>query len=121
MYLGKFGQNGSEDNAQKLFWTFQSAGVTLKIRSRSPKSNLLFPSSQQCVYASLVEIHPLAQKISHGKEADEIRTKINIYPHPSGWGDINIHTVTAFYIPFSVYSLITSLEPFILALVGYLV
>ena len=26
-----------------LFWTFQSAGVTLKIRSTSPKSNQLFP------------------------------------------------------------------------------
>ena len=26
-----------------IFWTFQSAAVTLKIRSRSPKFNQLFP------------------------------------------------------------------------------
>ena len=36
--------------------------VTLKIRSRSPKSNQLFPPSQQCIYPSFVKIHPLVQK-----------------------------------------------------------
>ena len=30
----------------------KSAGVTLKIRSTSLKSNQLFPSAQQCIYAS---------------------------------------------------------------------
>ena len=39
--------------------------MTLEIRSRSPKCNQLFPSSQQCTYASLVKIHPLAQKTTH--------------------------------------------------------
>ena len=44
---------------------FQSAGMTLKIRSRSPKSNLLFPFSQQYIFASLVKIRLLVQKITH--------------------------------------------------------
>ena len=46
-------------------WTFQRAGVTLKIRSRSPKSYMyqLFTTSQQCIYASLIKIHPLVKKI----------------------------------------------------------
>ena len=39
--------------------------MTLKIRSMSPKSNQLVPPSQQCIYASLVKIHPLVQKITH--------------------------------------------------------
>ena len=47
------------------FWTFQSAPVTKKIRSRSQKSNQFFPSSQQCIYPSLVKIHQLVQKIMH--------------------------------------------------------
>ena len=38
----------------------------LKNRSRSPKSNQLFHSSQYCMYASLVKIHPLVQTITHG-------------------------------------------------------
>ena len=50
---------------ETLFWTFQSASVTLKIRSRSPKSDLLFPFPQQCIYASLVKIHLLVQKTTH--------------------------------------------------------
>ena len=40
--------------------------MTLKIRSRSPKYDLLFYSSQQCIYASLVQIHPLIQRIMQG-------------------------------------------------------
>ena len=48
--------------------------VTLKMRSRSPKSNQLFPPSQPCIYASLVKIHPLVQKISRKKEATRTRT-----------------------------------------------
>ena len=49
-----------------FFWSkfdIQSAGVSLKIRSRSPKSNDFFPMSQWCFYASLVEIHQLGQEI----------------------------------------------------------
>ena len=65
----KFGENpstSSKDNAQKpYFGHFQSAAVTLKIWSRSPNFNQLFPFSQQCIYASLVKIHPLVQKITH--------------------------------------------------------
>ena len=55
-------------SSEKADFTFFKDGdlkneVTLKIRSRSPKSNQLFPSSQQSIYASLVKIHPLIQKI----------------------------------------------------------
>ena len=39
--------------------------VTLNSRSSSPKSNQLFPSSQQCTYAGFVKIHLLVQKITH--------------------------------------------------------
>ena len=44
-------------------WHFK-VPVTLKIRSRSPKSSQSLPSSQQCMYASLVKIHQLVQKIT---------------------------------------------------------
>ena len=40
--------------------------VFMKIRSMSPKSNQLFPPSQQCSHASLLIILPLVQKITHG-------------------------------------------------------
>ena len=58
----------------------QSTSVTLKIRSRFPKSNQLLPSSKKCIYASLVKVHQLVQEIMHRKEADadEIHTKNNI-------------------------------------------
>ena len=52
--------------AEKLFWSkldIQSAGVTLKMRSRSPKSNHVFFMSEWCFYVSLVKIHQLVQKI----------------------------------------------------------
>ena len=66
-----FGQNpsfGSRDRVQtSFFWLkfdIQSAGVTLKMRSRSPKSKIFFfPMSQWCFYASLVKIHQLVQEI----------------------------------------------------------
>ena len=48
--------------------------VTLKMRSRSPKSNQLSPPSQPCICASLVKIHPLVQKISRRKEATRTPT-----------------------------------------------
>ena len=41
----------------------QSAGVTLKMRSRSPKSNHFFPMPQWCFCANLVKIHPSVQEI----------------------------------------------------------
>ena len=41
----------------------ESALVTLNIRSRSSKPNQLFSVSKQCIYAGLVEIHPLVHKI----------------------------------------------------------
>ena len=108
--------------------------VAFKIRSRTPKSNQIFPPSQQCIYASLVKIYPLVQKImhrnpilhiskclyhlenklkvnkilsilsalstmchllvqkiTHGREATQMRmgsAPNNIYPPPFGWGDI---------------------------------
>ena len=40
----------------------QSDVVTLNIRSRSSKSNQFFSVPIQCIYASLVEIHPVVQK-----------------------------------------------------------
>ena len=49
--------------------------VTLKMRSRSPKSNQLFPPSQPCIFASLVKIHLLVQKISRRKEATRTPTR----------------------------------------------
>ena len=55
--------------------------VTLKMRPRSPKSNQLFPISQPRIYASLVKIHPLVQKISRRKEATRTRTRT---PTPTG-------------------------------------
>ena len=77
----------------KPYDTFHSAGMTLKIRSRSPKPNQLFLPSQQCIYASLVKMHLLAQKImNRNKEtqiyadmdanADETCTKTNMSPTP---------------------------------------
>ena len=58
--------------------TFQSAVVTLEIRSRSPKSNKLVQPSQQCIYASFVKIHPLVQKIMYRNEATWTPTGIHI-------------------------------------------
>ena len=39
--------------------------VTLKIMSRSSKSNRLIPFSKQCIYANLDKIHSMIQ-IMHG-------------------------------------------------------
>ena len=47
----------------------QSAGVTLKIRPRSPKSNYFFPLSLQCVCANLVKIHLLVRTTEFRREA----------------------------------------------------
>ena len=68
-----FAQNPSlrsRDSMQKYYsgqtLSFQSAGIPFKIRSWSPKSNLLFLLSKHCIYTSLVKIHPLFQKIECG-------------------------------------------------------
>ena len=53
---------------ETIFWTLQSASVTLEIRSRSSKSNQLVPSSKQYISASLVKSHPLFQKKTHGSQ-----------------------------------------------------
>ena len=65
----KFGQNtsfGSRERVQISFlgskFDIQRAGVTLEMRSRSPKSNPFFPMSKLCFCASLVKIHPLVQE-----------------------------------------------------------
>ena len=65
--------------------------MTLKIGSRSPKSNQLIPPSQQCICASLVKISQLVQKITQGNEATRTQTGSapkTICPPPFGWGDI---------------------------------
>ena len=66
----------SRDIIQKTYFgqnlTFQSTPVTFKMRSMSPTSNLLLPSSQQCTYASFVKIHQLVQKKTHGNHILDI-------------------------------------------------
>ena len=57
---------------ETIFWIFQSGTVILKIRSMSLNFDQLLPSSRQCIYASLVKIHPLVQKISHGNHILDI-------------------------------------------------
>ena len=49
--------------------------MTLKIWSKSPKSNQLVPPSQQCICASLVKIRPSVQKITCGNEATRTLTQ----------------------------------------------
>ena len=59
--------------------------VTLKNRSKSPKSNQLFPPSQLCIYASLVKFHPMVQKIYCRKEATRTPTQTpTLMPTPTG-------------------------------------
>ena len=50
----------------------QSAGVTLKMRSRTPKSNHFFSPSQYCGYASLVKFHPLVQEIKRRQDDADV-------------------------------------------------
>ena len=72
----KFGQNpsfGSRDRVQTSFSgaksDIQSAGVTLKMRSRSPKSNYFFAMSHRCFCAVLVKIQQLVQEIKSSDKA----------------------------------------------------
>ena len=54
--------------ADKFFLSkcdFQSVGVTLNMRSRSPKSNCFFPITQWCFCLSLVKSHHLIQEIEY--------------------------------------------------------
>ena len=73
--------------------------VTLKIGSRSPKSNQLVPPSQQCICASLVKISLSVQKITRGNEATRMQTPTGSAPKticpstPFGWGDIMSHVM----------------------------
>ena len=46
-----------------------STAVTLKIRSRSPKSNLFFVMSQLYMHVNLVRIQPLVHKILYRQES----------------------------------------------------
>ena len=82
--------------------------MTLKIRSRSPKSNQLVPPSQQCICASLVKIRPSVQKITHGNEATRTLT-LTQTPPPTGsapktmsphfgWGDITNQVYTGNFV-----------------------
>ena len=69
--------------------------VTLKIRSRSLNLIILTPF-QKYIYANLVKIHQLVQKITHRNEATRIRTptpagsapKTKMLPPPYDKGDI---------------------------------
>ena len=54
--------------------------MTLKIGSRSPKSNQLVPPSQQCICASLVKIRPSVQKITRVNEATRTQTSTGSPP-----------------------------------------
>ena len=71
--------------------------MTLKNRPRSLKSDQLFPFYQQCIHASLIRIHPLVQKITHGIEATPTTASgfapKTICPLSSVGGDI-IHLLT---------------------------
>ena len=74
MYMCQFGQNpstSSEDNAQKPYFGHSKCHCDLenKVKTRSSKSCQLLPSSQQCIYTSLVKIHQPVQKIMHGNES----------------------------------------------------
>ena len=78
----KFGRNPSFDSRDSwqtsLFlskFDIQSTGVTLKMRSRSPKSNHFFPMSQWCFYASLVKIHQLVQEIEC-RQGSRVQTRL---------------------------------------------
>ena len=63
----------------------QSVVVILNIRPRSPKSILFVSDSNQCIYATLVEIHSLVQKIELKKGwflqslKDRVYLKITVY------------------------------------------
>ena len=77
MYLCKFNQNlftGSEDKKSgNEISHLKKVVVTLKIKSRSPKSNQLFTTSQHCIFASFIKICSLVQKIKSGNEISHLK------------------------------------------------
>ena len=50
-------------------YSFFSTAVTLKIRSRSPKSNQFFAMSQLYIHGNLVRIQPVIHKILFRQES----------------------------------------------------
>ena len=52
-----------KQNAHKAHFLSNYSAVTLKIRSRSPKSNQFFPPSLGCICASLVKFQTLVKEI----------------------------------------------------------
>ena len=69
MYVGQNPSFGSRDRVQtSFFWSKLSSGVTLKMRSRSPKSNHFFPPPPNNAYVQ-VKIHPLVHEIECREEA----------------------------------------------------
>ena len=73
-----------------LFWSkcdIQRAGVSLKMRSRSPTSNHFFPMFQWCFCASLVKIHQLvlesADKAHSYSPYSAVTLKIRSWPSKS--------------------------------------
>ena len=83
-----------------LFWTFQSAGVILKIRSRSPKSNKSFsPPKNASLQVWSKSIHWFRRKRTetdlrgrpHRHQWDPHQDQCSPPPPPPpplGWGDI---------------------------------
>ena len=85
--------SNQEISYKDLFWSkynISKCWCDLKNRSRSSKSNKQFPYSQQCIYASLIKIHQLVQKITQETKSGRRRDSapITIYPQYSGLGDI---------------------------------
>ena len=72
------------------FHTLKKVAVTLKIKSRSPKSNQLFTPSQHCIYVSLVKIC----------------RDFTIYGHGSHLGHVTsiISTNSNFHVPKSLHT-----------------
>ena len=84
--------------ADKPFSNNLSPPVTLKMGSRSPKSNQHFSPSQWYICVSLAKIRPFNKEIECGQEATLTppptgsALKTICPPNPPWWGDINIST-----------------------------
>ena len=94
--FGNIPANCSQDNMQtSTFWLKYSSSnltVTLKIRSRSPKSNQLFNVSECCIHANLVKICRPIHEISCSQETITLTptgsAPKTVCPTPLRWGDI---------------------------------
>ena len=87
--------------------------VTLKIRSRSPKSNQFLSLSQWYIHASLEKFSRLVQETIHIRgykkwDADRICTETSMYPSPPGEGGIK--TMKLLVLLFISYALICILN-----------